>query len=119
MNIVNAFTYKEENVEYKLLKYDMLMKIIHIPFYLYVFMMAMFVPALLFISPFVIMYYMLIDFFLMMTTSMYGINVVISLTRKRMISKKLAFIHSILYCIFVMDVISAIVLFKQVKKIRS
>lgn len=54
LNIWNAFTYQSEDAEYKLAFYDMMIKIVHIPFYLGVFAIgvlfiaAMVVPALLF-----------------------------------------------------------------------
>lgn len=56
-NIVNAFTYKTEDAG-RLAFWNMIVKLIHIPFYLIVFiagvalLLAMVVPALVFVSPF-------------------------------------------------------------------
>ena len=79
LNIRNAFTYNGNDAALKLAFYNMIIKLIHIPFYLYVFavgivcIVAMVVPAFVFISPMIIMMLFFIDWFLMLTSSMYGI----------------------------------------------
>lgn len=122
MNIWNAFTYQEDKASYKLAYYDMVIKLVHIPFYIGVFligvvsMLAMVVPALIFISPIIMLCLSGIDFFLMMTSSMYGINAVLKASKEGILSKRLFNLHTILHCIFIADMISAIILFTKFKK---
>lgn len=121
LNIINAFTYKAEN-EGQLAFWDMLIKLIHIPFYLIVFvvgavfLLAMVVPALLFVSPFLVFMLAVIDFFLMLTSSSYGIHALIRAKQSGRVSVKFAVIHSILHLFFVMDVISAVIVFAKLKR---
>ena len=67
LNIWNACTYPSEESECKLAFYDMVIKLAHIPFYIGVFVIgiclvfAMVVPALLFISPILILFLAVID----------------------------------------------------------
>ena len=69
MNIVNAWMYKGEDNCYRLAFFDMLIKLLHIPFYLLVFLigvlmfMAMVVPALVFVSPFILFMLFVVDLF--------------------------------------------------------
>lgn len=122
MNIWNAFTYQEKDASYKLAYYDMVIKLVHIPFYIGVFliglvsMLAMVVPALLFISPIIILCLAAIDFFLMMTSSMYGISAALKASKEGILSKQMFILHTILHCIFIADIISAIILFAKFKK---
>ena len=57
LNIGNAFTYKGNEAARKLAFYDMMIKLLHIPFYLCVFavgivcIVAMVVPAFVLVSP--------------------------------------------------------------------
>lgn len=121
-NIVNACLYKGENAGYQLAFWNILIKLVHIPFYLIVFslgilfLLAMVVPALVFFSPIMIMLLTAIDFFLMITSSMYGINAIIRAARKGYLSKKFALLHIILHFFFVTDVISAIIVYIKLKK---
>lgn len=122
LNIRNAFTYNGNDAALKLAFYNMIIKLIHIPFYLYVFavgivcIVAMVVPAFVFISPMIIMMLFFIDWFLMLTSSMYGISAAIKSSREGMISKKAALLYGIFHCIFVTDIISAILLYKEIKR---
>ena len=122
LNIRNAFTYNENDAALKLAFYDMIIKLIHIPFYLCVFVvgvvciLAMVVPALIFVSPMIVMILFLIDCFLLLTSSMYGISAAIKSSREGIISKKAALLHGIFHCIFVTDIISAIVLYREIKR---
>ncbi len=122
LNIWNAFTYQSEDAEYKLAFYDMMIKIVHIPFYLGVFAIgvlfiaAMVVPALLFFSPIVVLLLVIIDFLLMITSSIYGISAAVKSSRKGILSKKSGWLYGIFHCLFVSDVVSAILLFAKIKK---
>lgn len=73
LNIVNALTYPKDKVN-DLAFYDMLIKFVHIPFFLLIFgiglllLFAMVVPALIFFSPVMIMILAIIDYLLMITS---------------------------------------------------
>ena len=122
-NIVNAFTYKIEDAK-KLAFWDMVIKLIHIPFYLIVFiagvalLMAMVVPALVFVSPFLVAILAVIDFFLMLTSSAYGIHALIRAKKNGVVSVKFVMVHSILHLFFVTDVISAVIVFVKTRKMN-
>lgn len=122
LNIGNAFTYKGNEAARKLAFYDMMIKLLHIPFYLCVFalgivcIVAMVVPAFVLVSPMIIMMLFVIDCFLILTSSMYGISAAIKSSRQGMISKKAALLHGIFHCIFVTDIISAIILYRKIKR---
>lgn len=124
-NIWNAFAGSYEDFGRRLAFYDMLIKLIHIPFYICVFLIglllafAMVVPALLFVSPILISFMAVIDLGLMFTSSMYGISAIVRLLRKNAISKKTALLHIILHFIFVADVISAICIYRKSKKLKN
>lgn len=121
LNIWNACTYPSEESECKLAFYDMVIKLAHIPFYIGVFVIgiclvfAMVVPALLFISPILILFLAVIDFFLMLTSSVYGINAAVKLSKKGILSKETTLLFIILHLIFVADVISAVCLCQKSK----
>ena len=123
VNIVNAFTYKVEDAK-KLAFWNMVIKLIHIPFYLIVFiagvalLLAMVVPALVFVSPFLVAILAVIDFFLMLTSSAYGIHALIRAKKNDCVSVKFVVVHSILHLFFVTDVISAIVVFVKTRKMN-
>lgn len=124
-NIWNAFTIPYEDYECRLTFYDMLIKLIHIPFYTGVFMiglllaLAMVVPAFLLVSPILISFMAAIDFGLMLTSSMYGISAIVRQSRKNAISKRTASLHIVLHFIFVADVISAICIYRKSKKLKK
>jgi len=121
LNILNAFHYRGNEAALKLAFNDMIIKLIHIPFYLCIFVigalsiMVMVVPAFLFISPMIVMVLFLVDCFLMLTSSMYGISAAIKSSKEGVISKKSALSHIIFHCIFVTDVISAVILYRKIK----
>ena len=123
-NIFNACTYRGERVVYELALFNMLMKLVHIPFYLFVFLIgvvflfASVVPALLFVTPMVIFHLFIIDVLLMLTSSMYGINAILRARKTGIVTNKFAVVHCLLHCFFVTDVISSIVVFVKLRKSR-
>lgn len=122
MNIVNACLYKGNNACYELASFNMVIKLLQIPFYLLVFLsgaamfLAMVVPALIFISPVIIFILFVIDLLLLITTSMYGVNALIRAGKQGIMSKKSALVHGILHFFFVADVISSVWVFVKVRK---
>ena len=121
LNIINACICKKEE-DRGLALADMLIKLVHIPFYLLVFiigamaLLIMVVPAFVFISPLLVITLIVIDFFLMITSSAYGINALIRARRNGSVSTKFVVIHSIMHLFFVLDIISAVVVFVKLRK---
>lgn len=121
-NIINAFKYKGQNTAKELAFFNMIIKIVHIPFYLSVFAIgAMFlltsvVPALTFVTPIILINLFITDIILLFISSMYGVNAIRHAYKGRMISGKSAIKNLIMHFIFVLDVISAINIYCKVKK---
>ena len=122
LNIVNAFRGFDRQEGEKLAFYDMLIKLIHIPFYILVFVLGMLlaavmvVPIFVMLTPFLILLLAIGDFFLMITSSMYGISAALRLGKTGEISKTASVVYFILHFFFVADVISAILLYRSAKK---
>lgn len=121
-NIIYACTCKGEDSYYHLAFWNMFIKLIHIPFYLFncmigvLFLFASVVPALTFVTPFIIFTLFFIDVLLMLTSSVYGISALIRAGHKQVISKEFAINNIILHFVFIMDVISSIILYIKVRK---
>lgn len=121
LNIVNALTYPKDKVN-DLAFYDMLIKFVHIPFFLLIFgiglllLFAMVVPALIFFSPLMIMILAIIDYLLMITSSMYGISAVVKLEQSGRLEKGKGLIYLVLHLAFVVDFLSAVSLYRRVRR---
>lgn len=124
-NIINAVIWKGIEAADELAFWNMLIKLVHIPFYLLVFiagvalLAASVVPGLIFVTPIVIIGLMIGSFCLMVTTSMYGINALVRAARMREISASYAVIHGILHFIFVADTISAVLIFIKIRRTKK
>lgn len=122
LNIINACKINEENDFYNLAFWNMLIKLIHIPFFILIFiigmifLMAMVVPALFIISPIICFILACLDYILILVSSSYGINAITKMRNENILSKKEAVIYIIMHFIFVLDVISAIIIFIKTKK---
>lgn len=123
-HIIYACICKGEDSYYDLAFWNMLIKLIHIPFYLCIFLIGVFflvvmvVPVFSLLSPLLIFCLFLVDVFLMITSSMYGVSALIRAGKKQIVSKPYVVINIILQFIFVADVISATVLYIKLKKKR-
>lgn len=121
-NVVLACAYKAEGDDYHLAFWDMVTKLIHIPFYIGIFVIGLIflvltvVPVFIMVSPFVIIMLVIIDFFLMLTSSSYGINAVIRAKRKGKVLTLFTVVNIILHLFFVTDIISAIVVYVKLRK---
>lgn len=121
-NIINAFTYQSADAPKELAFYDMLLKLIHIPFYIGVFAvgvmlaLAIVVPALIFVSPVIIGMLFLIDALLMVTTSMYGVSAAIKGMGSKQIEPGKAAALAVFHFVFVTDVICAVILNSSLRK---
>lgn len=121
LNIIYAFRCQDRNPACQLAFWNMLIKLLHIPFYFLVFctgivlLVSMVVPAFIMLSPIMILTLFLIDLFLMVTSSMYGVSALIKAKRSNMITGAFATLHILLHFIFVADTISSIIVYKQLK----
>lgn len=123
-HIIYACICKGEDSYYDLAFWNMLIKLIHIPLYIVVFLAGVFflvaavVPVFTFVAPILIFGLFLSDVFLMVTSSMYGVNALIRAGKKQIVSKTYVIINIILQFLFVADVISAVVLYIKLRKKR-
>ena len=121
-NIINAFKYEGEHADRELAFYNMLIKLIHIPFYLGVFilgvmfLLASVVPALIFFTPMVLIYLIFSDMILLVVSSMYGVNAIRKANRCGILTGKSTVRNLIMHFIFVCDVISAIHIYYKIRK---
>lgn len=124
LNIANACIGKQKDIK-RLALMDMLIKLIHIPFYLLVFvigamaLVVMVVPVFVFISPFIVIMLAVIDFFLMLTSSAYGINALIRARKDGIISSNFMVLHIVMHLCFVLDIVSAIIVFLKLRKVSK
>ena len=123
MNIACACCWKGEAE--RLAFWDLLIKLAHIPFHLtlflvgLLFLLAMVVPALIFVSPIVAMVFAVICWLLMLTTSSYGLNAVVRGKREGTLSGRAAAVLGILHLFFVADVIGAVILLIRLRKRKN
>ena len=121
-NIIYACICKGEDSYYHLAFWNMVIKLVHIPFYLGTFLLGILfllvavVPVFTFVTPFLIIFLIFVDIVLMITSSAYGISPLVRAGKRHVVSKKYAVINIILQFLFVADVISAIVLYIKVRK---
>ncbi len=121
-NIINTFFYKGKHRIYELSLFNMLIKLIHIPFYLIVFLLGILslfmavVPALVLVTPIMIFILFFIDILLMLTSSMYGINALIKAFKAGLITGKFMILHIVMHCFFVTDIISSVIIFFKLRK---
>lgn len=124
MNVIHVCKDKTQDAK-ELAFMDMLIKLIHIPFYLFVFLIGliafvlMVVPIFAFIAPVLAIMLAIIDFFLMLTSSAYGICALIRARKKGTISTMFMVVHIFMHLCFVLDIISAIVVFIKLRKADS
>ena len=121
MNVIHACGGKMQDAK-GLAFVDMVIKLIHIPFYLIVFLIGlvafvlMVVPVFAFIAPALAIMLAIIDFFLMLTSSSYGISALIRARKSGMISTTFMVVHMIMHLCFVLDIISVIIVFIKLRK---
>ena len=124
INIVMIISAIIEKKEYKKLAFiDMALKIIYIPFYILVFVLALGFTGMLLVlgpgvlfTPIVIFLFALFDFIHLCTTSAYGSKAIYIAKRNGLLSNKASIILNICHYIFVIDVIASIVLYCMLRK---
>lgn len=102
--------------------WNMLMKIIHIPAYVIVFMIGVMLTGQLIVGlPFGLFFVpilVLIDVLLLCTTSSYGICALVRSMRQGRVSVAFMVVNILLHMIFVWDVISSIIVFFRIRKAK-
>ena len=124
LNIINACTHKIEELEQSAF-WNMLVKLVHIPFYMVMFVIGLgvlatsWLPGLIFFTPFIVMMFVVVDYCLTVTSSSYGINVLIRARKEGALSTKFMALHLVMHLCFVLDVISAISVFVKLRKAKG
>ena len=89
----------------QILFWSMLLKICNIPIFLFIFAVGLFLFVVIIpLIPLLVLF----DLFLLLSTSMYGINGIIQCGKEKCLSKKVVMINVVLHFIFCADVISSI-----------
>ena len=103
-----------------LTRWNMALKLMHIPAYLFIFfygvVVVFFSWAFLFFTPVILALLVVIDCLLLATTSAYGICGLLRGWKEGRISTACLVVNGIMHFIFVLDVISSIVVFCKVRK---
>jgi len=114
-NMIYAFVIKKfGRNSTELLFWDMILKLFNIPIYIMTFL----VGIVGVIIPFGILYsflLLIVDYLLLLTSTMYGVSGLIQAYREKKITKTTAIVNCILHFFFCTDVISAIAMFCIVK----
>ena len=79
-------------------------------------LLASVVPALIFVTPIIVILLFIMDLFMMIASSVYGVNALIRAGKRGVVSKQYALINGILHFFFVADVISSICTFVKIRK---
>lgn len=121
VNLINAFTYKSEKIVYDLAFWSMVIKLVHIPFYILVYLLGiLMVPSMLFIpmtfiTPFIILFLVVVDVLFMISSSGYMLKGIWTAKKQEVISKRLAIVLTIFSFVFVGDVVVSIVFYRKIK----
>lgn len=124
-NIIHCCLYRGEDSAYQLAFWNMLIKLIHIPFYVTVllqatsFLFIMVIPPFLLMATFMFFIFFVVCLLLMLTSSFYGINALIRARQAKDISIVFTVVNIVLHVFFLTDLISSILLFINLKKQRS
>ncbi|SMC72353.1 hypothetical protein [Papillibacter cinnamivorans] len=98
-----------------LLFWNMLIKLLFVPIYIGVFLLSILVGAA---GPFALAFwavFLIYDYMMLLTTSMYGLAGIRRARREGIITRKAAVVHSILHFFFCADVISSVLIYLKVK----
>lgn len=122
-NILCACFDRAEDSPRKLAFWDLILKLCMIPFYTLLFLYAtgiatiMFViPGLFLAAPFVVVPLLAMSYLLMLATSSYGFTAAIRATKRGLLPGSFAALHIALHFFAVADLISAIVLYLQLRR---
>ena len=106
----------------ELAKWELLIKLAHLPYYLAVFaiclmlLIAIAVPAFMMAVLFFVPWAVITDVILMLASSCYGFSAIRRAKSAGSLEPGAALRHTVAHCIFVADVISAFLLWRKLKK---
>ena len=122
-NVLCACFDRAEDSPRRLAFWDLVLKLSMIPFYTLIFLYAtgiatiMFViPGLFLAAPFVVVPLLAMSYLLMLATSSYGFAASLRATKRGLLPGSLAAIHIALHFFAIADLISAIVLYLQLRR---
>lgn len=124
-NIIYVCLCREEEAYYHLAFWNMMIKLIHIPFFLIILRAGALFYLISVIFPFLPLYIFFLPsaaavlVSLIITSSVYGVKALILAGRKQIVSKKYVIINIILQFLFLADAISAIILYEKGRKERQ
>ena len=110
-----------ESAPVELAKWELLIKLAHLPYYLAVFaiclmlLIAIAVPAFMMAVLFFVPWAVITDVILMLTSSCYGFSAIRRAKSEGTLPPGAALRHTVAHCIFVADVISAFLLWRKLK----
>lgn len=118
-NIICAIRTKDTK---SLARWNMALKLCHIPIYLFIFIygvaVALAVWAFLFFTPIILAILVIIDVLLLCTTSAYGVCALVRSKQEGRISTAFMVVNIILHFLFVWDVISSIIIYFKIRKAK-
>lgn len=113
-NMVYAFVLPRKGyAQRQLLFWNMLLKLCNIPFYVLVFLMGMMMSV--FVIP-LLPILVLVDYTVLLPSTMYGVSGLLQARRARGISKKALLFHGIMQFMFCLDVCSAVWLYVSLRR---
>lgn len=125
VNIVNASTCKNENNLREMAFLGMMIKLIHIPFYMVVFLltivmiMSVLMASSTLAAPFIILFLVLADFLFMITSSMYCLKNAKLAEEEGIMKNTTARMAGICSFILIADVICSIIIYNNIKKSKQ
>lgn len=124
-NIVNACKYKKDGNIRELAFMSMMIKLVHIPFYMVVFLLAivmvmsMVMASSTLAAPFILLFLVLCDFLFMITSSMYCVKSALIAESQGIMKSTTARMLGICSFILIADVICSIVIYNNIKKSKK
>ena len=121
VNIIYVCRFKDDSAFRQLAFWDMIIKLCHIPFYLFMAILGMFtllvmvVPAFIFTSPAIVLMLIASNYLLLASSSSYGVSALVRAKAAGKISARCMVVNIILHFFFVLDVISSIYVFFRLK----
>lgn len=125
LNFINLiFMKKTANSEKELAFWCMLIKLLHIPYYVFMFVVCIIslllvmtpIIFMIFVAPMVVISVLISDYILTIISSSYGFFAISKARKLKLITKVECVIYTILLCIFCTDVIVSIILYIRIKK---
>lgn len=122
VNIINAFLFPRKTKASELALFGMLLKLVHIPFYVFVFIFGMIsfgalaiMPGNIITAPIMVLVLFIIDVALMATSSMYSLSAVLKMVFAKEIKIGTAVILGIFSFVFITDIVCSVIIFVKTK----